>query len=154
VTDQFDPAEVADFDAFRKERDAAEQPGARLRLYGQTYVLPTQVPLRFVLLEERNKDREDLGAIREVLEPVYGPDALDEWADAGMGYLDFETILAWTAANMRDPGAVSLAEAAETVAREEEQRGKASVPANREQRRAATKSGSKKPKKRSSGGRS
>ncbi|MFB7617829.1 hypothetical protein [Kitasatospora sp. NPDC056181] len=140
-------SEIADFDAFFAERKASAGPGAQFLLKGRVYELPTQAPLAYVLLTEAMHDRSDVGALREVLTPLFGPDALEEWAAAGMGDEDFEIVLHWAAENMRAPGSVSMEDAAQQVA--ERDTGKAQPPANRAKRRATAKAG---PKKRTTSG--
>lgn len=148
--------EVEDFDQFRKDRDNRAKPGPRLRLFGTVHELPRQIPLAFKVLEERHRDREDFDALREVLTPLFGADALDTWAAKGMGHIDFATVLAWSSENMRNPGSVTLAEAEAAVRAEWDDEGKAPAAAgNREQRRAAAKKqGDKGRKKSGSGARS
>ncbi|MGW4648039.1 hypothetical protein [Kitasatospora sp. NPDC004289] len=134
-----DTTELADFDEFFAERKAQRGPGQPLRLAGRTYRLPTQTPLAYTLLLEANDDRSDAQAIREVLTPLFGESALDDWVKAGMGDEDFEIVLAWSIANMRNPGSMSMAEAARRVT--EAEAGKAQAPRNRAERRAKPKHG-------------
>ncbi|WP_457028109.1 hypothetical protein [Kitasatospora sp. P5_F3] len=129
-----EPTELADFDAFFAERRAVAAGGARMRLFGTEYQLPAQTPLAYTLLAEANSDRSDLGALRDVLEPLFGADVIERWARAGMGDDDFQVVLFWSAQNMVKPGSMSMAEAAQAVADAES--GKAP---NREARRKATK---------------
>ncbi|MFB8241994.1 hypothetical protein ACFC58_36215 [Kitasatospora purpeofusca] len=145
-------SDFADFDAFFAERKAERGPGARLRLYDRDYELPTEAPLAFVLLSESMADRQDVGALREVLAPIFGADALDEWAAAGMADSEFEIVLHWAAANMASPGALTIADAAREVA--EADAGKARPPANRAERRAAVKTQPKPRKRATTGARS
>jgi hypothetical protein len=155
MTQQHDTAGTVDFDAFFAERRAQRGAGASMVLFGRTYTLPTQVPLAYSLLTEALADRSDLDALRQVLEPLFGADALDFWIEQGMGDNEFSIVCHWAAANMKSPGSLSEAEAAELV--EAADAGKAKTPepepepVNRAERRAAAK-----PKKKaaSSGARS
>ncbi|MGY4988914.1 hypothetical protein [Streptomyces nigrescens] len=104
--------EVADFDTFFAEH-AEPRFGAVLRLYGREYVLPTSLPLLFTLQMERVKDSDDPDDIRRLLSSLFGPAALDEWADHGMTDRQLGIVLVWAAANAREPGCLSMREAAE-----------------------------------------
>ncbi|MFM9368136.1 hypothetical protein [Streptomyces sp. Da 82-17] len=103
--------EVADFDAFFAEH-AEPRFGAVLRLYGREYVLPTSLPLLFTLQMERVKDSDNPDDIRRLLSSLFGPAALDEWAEHGMTDRQLGIVLVWAAANSREPGCLSMPEAA------------------------------------------
>jgi hypothetical protein len=109
-----DPSEneVADFDAFFAEQNQTRFSGATLRLYGREYVLPTSLPLLFTLQMERVKASDNPEDIRRLLSSLFGPAALDEWADNGMDDRQLAIVLIWSAANARTPGCLSIAEAA------------------------------------------
>ena len=126
--------DLADFDAFFAERKAARGPGAGFVFGGRTYTLPTETPLAYTLLLEANEERSDVAALREILTPLFGPDALEQWIAAGMGDEEFQIVLAWSMANLRSPGSMSMQQAAERVA--EAEAGKARTPRNRAERRA------------------
>lgn len=103
--------EVADFDAFFAEQNATRFAGATLRLYGREYVLPTSLPLMFTLQMERVQISSDPDDIRRLLASLFGPKALDEWAEHGMTDRQLGVVLLWSAANSREPGSLSIAEA-------------------------------------------
>lgn len=140
--------EVADFDAFFTEQ-TERKTGAALRLYGREYVLPASLPLLVTLQMERLKDSSDPGDIRRLLGSLFGPDALDSWADQGMDDRQLGIVLIWSTANCRNPGSISMDDAArlydERLATSE---GKAP---NRAARRESTRN--PKRKRSSSGGR-
>ncbi|MFK0180005.1 hypothetical protein ACIQVR_28990 [Streptomyces xanthochromogenes] len=138
----------ADFDAFFAEQaEAAER--VSLTLFGREYVLPESLPLMFTLQMERVQNSSDPGDIRKMLATLYGADALDTWAEAGMTDKQLGIVLIYSAGNIRSPGSVSMQRAAELYA--EQEKGKAAAP-NRAARRATTKKTGK--KKAGSGARS
>lgn len=101
---------VADFDAFFAEQNETRF-GATLRLYGHEYVLPTSLPLLFTLQMERVQNSSDPDDIRRLLSSLFGPAALDEWAEHGMTDRQLGVVLLWSAANSREPGCLTIAEA-------------------------------------------
>ncbi|MGW9041252.1 hypothetical protein ACWGQL_01600 [Streptomyces lydicus] len=119
--------EVADFDAFFSETTEPRF-GAVLRLYEREYVLPTSLPLLFTLQMERVKDSEDPDDIRRLLASLFGPRALDEWAEHGMTDRQLGIVLVWAAANSREPGCLSVADAAKLHDEQEREEGKADRP--------------------------
>lgn len=132
---------VADFDAFFSEH-AEPRTGETLRLFGRTYILPTSLPLLFTLQMERVRDSSNPEDIRRLLASLFGPTALDEWAECGMTDRQLGVVLIWAAANCREPGSITMARAA--VAYDEHEavgeggEGKAPSP-NRAERRATPK---------------
>ncbi|MFI0906761.1 hypothetical protein ACH4TE_25045 [Streptomyces sioyaensis] len=102
--------QVADFDAFFAEQNEPRF-GSTLRLYGREYVLPTSLPLLFTLQMERVQNSTEPDDIRRLLSSLFGPAALDEWADHGMTDRQLGVVLLWSAANAREPGCISIAEA-------------------------------------------
>ncbi|MFI9203335.1 hypothetical protein [Streptomyces sp. NPDC053048] len=126
----------ADFDAFFAE-ESATRPRERLTLYGTTYVLPESLPLMFTLQMERVQNSSDPADVRKMLATLYGADVLDVWAERGMTDRQLGVVLIYSAANIRNPGSVSMARAAELYAQQEA--GKAAAPANRAGRRKTTK---------------
>ncbi|MGY4990901.1 hypothetical protein [Streptomyces nigrescens] len=116
--------EVADFDAFFSE-NSEPRFGAVLRLYKREYVLPTSLPLLFTLQMERVKDSDDPDDIRRLLASLFGPRALDEWAEHGMTDRQLGIVLVWAAANSREPGCLSMPEAAAAYDEKEREEGKA-----------------------------
>lgn len=143
---QLDQA-TGDFDAFFAE-ESVTRPRQPLTLYGRTYLLPESLPLMFTLQMERVQHSSDPDDIRKMLATLFGGDVLDTWAEKGMTDRQLGVVLIWSAANIRQPGCMSMARAAELY--EQQEAGKAPTPApNRAARRAQ-----KKGKARSSGGRS
>lgn len=124
--------EIADFDQFFAENSTKPRFGAVLVLYGREYVLPTSLPLLFTLQMERVKHSNDPDDIRRLLSSLFGPHALDEWAENGMEDDQLGIVLIWAAANSREPGCLSIHEAAqlyfEREAGEEGEQGKAPRP--------------------------
>jgi hypothetical protein len=143
--DGAEPVEGPDFtdaDAFFAAEVLPVRP-AVLHMYGRVYTLPTQVPLSFNLLLERHQEDTGMDAFREVLGPIFGADALDYWISRGIDDRRLGIVLGWAIANMRNPGSVSLAEAARLY--DEQTSGKAQTPtptANRAERRKGRRGGS------------
>ena len=137
VLEEDDDLDFADADAFFAAEVSPIQP-AVLRLYGEEYELPTRIPLAYAMLVERRSEDTSLEAIREVLTPVFGEDALDHWMRQGMDDRQFGIVLLWSARNMDKPGSMSFAEAARHY--DAQAAGKAPAP-NRAARRAASKRG-------------
>lgn len=105
---------------------------------GVTVRVPTDVPLA---MEQRMRDLRDSESeddIRELVAMLFGDDVLDAWRDAGMGLLEFKTVLAWGMAHAAGAG-VSFMEAFEAVREAEADEGKAPSGQNRAARRAAPK---------------
>ncbi|WP_399088028.1 hypothetical protein ACGH2B_12510 [Streptomyces sp. BBFR2] len=128
---------AADFDAFFAEQ-ATAKPRATLTLYGRTYTLPDSMPLLFTIQMERVQASEDPDDVRRMLGTLYGPDALDQWAEKGMTDRQLGIVLIWSAANIRTPGSVSMQRAAELHDEGEAAKAGKAAAANRAQRRAAT----------------
>lgn len=134
---------VADFDAFFTEQSEAKT-GATLRLYGRDYVLPVSLPLLVTLQMERLKDSSDPDDIRRLLASLFGPDALDTWADHGMTDRQLGVVLVWSTANCRTPGSISMGEAARLY--DERQNASEGKAPNRAERRTSAKNrGRKRP---------
>ncbi|MFI5808879.1 hypothetical protein [Streptomyces sp. NPDC051561] len=123
---------AADFDAFFAE-ESATRPRERLTLYGHKYVLPESLPLLFTLQMERVQNSDDPDDVRKMLSTLFGADVLDLWAEKGMDDRQLGIVLIYAAANIRTPGSLSMARAAELHA--EQEAGKAAAP-NRAARRA------------------
>lgn len=103
---------------------------------GVEVLIPTDVPLA---MEHRLKDLEEdtsEEAIHEMVGLLFGPTVLDKWISNGMGLMEFKTVLAWGMAHAAG-AKVTFQEAYDIVLAEETAEGKA--PANRAQRRAASK---------------
>ncbi|MBT3157347.1 hypothetical protein KQH42_07335 [Streptomyces sp. CHA1] len=140
-------AGAADFDAFFAEQDAKRSREA-FTLYGRRYELPDSTPIMFTLQMERVQNSSDPQDVRKMLATVFGTDTLDVWAEKGMTDRQFGIVLIYSAANMRTPGSVTMARAAELHDEQERSaaaEGKAPAP-NRAARRAKPKG-----KRRSSG---
>ncbi|MGW1770638.1 hypothetical protein [Streptomyces sp. NPDC002104] len=133
--EQLDQAAPADFDAFFAE-EAGTRPREQLTLYSTTYTLPESLPLLFTLQMERVQTSSDPADVRRMLSTLYGLDVLDVWADHGMTDRQLGVVLIYSAANIRRPGSVTMARAAEMYA--EQEAGKAAAP-NRAARRAKPK---------------
>ncbi|MFE3197162.1 hypothetical protein [Embleya sp. NPDC059237] len=129
------PLEPEDFDAWIEETNADVRP-ASIRIGGQVHVMPLGVPIAFTLQTRRLADREDAGALRLILAPIFGEAALDAWESTSpFGTEALPVLLRWCGANMARPGSMTIAEAAASV--EEDEAGKA--PKNRAEKRAAAK---------------
>ncbi|MCY0942602.1 hypothetical protein [Streptomyces antarcticus] len=105
--------EVADFDAFFAEQTRPAPQGVPLRLYGRDYVLPPKLSTIFALQLHRVRDSANPDDIRRLLAALFGPDAVDHWAENGMDDRSFGIVLLWSTANMTQPGSMTMAEAAE-----------------------------------------
>lgn len=119
------------FDAFWAEVTGAGTEVIR----GVEVRIPTDIPLA---MQQRVKALEDSEAeddIREMVGLLFSADVLDAWRDAGMGLLEFKTVLAWGMAHAGGTK-VSFREAYDTVMAAEADAGKAP---NRATRRAASK---------------
>lgn len=92
--DDTDEDGVVDFDAFWKKRDK-KRPAKRLRIFGQVVELPKSLPLQFELEARRvakSKRDEDVHNLVAIL---FGADAYEAWAEAGMDLDQFQVLLAW-----------------------------------------------------------
>lgn len=112
---------------------------------GVTVRVPTDIPLAVERRMEELADSSALEDVAELVAGIFGADVLSQWIDAGMGMIEFKTLIAWGMAQGTGQD-ISFREAYERIRAADE--GKAPAP-NRAQRRAA----SKKPSA-SSGGRS
>ncbi|WP_440571949.1 hypothetical protein [Streptomyces sp. KR2] len=141
------PGTTEDFDAFFAEEAPAER--TRFTLFGKEYVLPDSLPLLFTLQMERVQHSSDGEDVRKMLATLFGADPLDEWAERGMTDRQLGVVLIYSAGNIRNPGSITMARAAELY--EEQEAGKDPAPANRAQRRQKPKA---KAKQKRSGARS
>ncbi|MGC0205224.1 hypothetical protein [Streptomyces levis] len=130
---------AADFDAFFGEEVAA-RPRQNVRVCGKTYTLPDSLPLMFTLQAERVQESSSVDDVRAMLAPLFGRDALDDWAAAGMTDRRFRIVLIYAVANVRNPGSLTMQAAAELHDQQEAEKaaGKAAGP-NRAARRTKTK---------------
>ncbi|GCD94077.1 hypothetical protein [Embleya hyalina] len=135
MSEHVQPLEAEDFDAWVSETNANIRP-ASIKIGGTVHVMPVGVPIAFTLQTRRLADREDVGALRTILVPIFGEQALDAWESTSpFGTEALPVLLRWCGANMAKPGSMSIAEAAASV--EEDDAGKA--PKNRAEKRAAAK---------------
>lgn len=125
-----------DFDEFFAQ-ETKTRPRQVVTLYGTRYTLPDSLPLMFTLQMARVQDSQDVEDVRKMLGTLFGPDALDKWAERGMTDRQFSVVLIYAAANVRAPGSLSMAEAAAMHDHAEAAKGKAEPPANRAARRKA-----------------
>ncbi|MFI6443828.1 hypothetical protein [Kitasatospora sp. NPDC050543] len=132
--------DYADADAFFAAEVEHVQP-AVLRLFGTDYTLPPRVPLAFNMLLARHSEDESEEALARVLAPLFGDDALAFWLTKGIDDRQLGIVLAWSIANIKKPGALSLADAAR-VYDEETARKTEGKARNRAERRARPVSGS------------
>ncbi|MGC0427610.1 hypothetical protein RKD32_003965 [Streptomyces sp. SAI-195] len=130
--------QAADFDAFfREEVDTGTRERQTLTVCGRRYTLPDSLPLMFTVGMERLQNSSDVDDVRKMLAPLFGRDALDEWAEGGMTDRQFRIVLVYAAANVRTPGSLTMEGAAELHDKQEAEKvagGKASAP-NRAARR-------------------
>lgn len=137
-----EPGGYEDFDAFLVETQPDIEP-ARILIGGDMYTLPIGVPVAFTLMAKRLENATDVGALRSMLVPIFGREAIATWEETSpFSTESLPVLMRWAGANMAKPRSMTLAEAAASV--EADDAGKA---LNREARRAA-----KKPKKRRSSG--
>lgn len=136
-------AEYDDFDAFWQ----AQHPVTPARIRGLTVTPPVDVPLALLDKLDRVQGSADMDAVKEVLADVFGAGVIDHWTAAGMGFREWQVVLAWAGAHMRGDRC-TFAEAYEVVRAaqaEVEANGGGKAPTNRRSRRTAergrTKSG-------------
>lgn len=139
--------QAADFDAFfGEEVNKGTRTRQPLTVCGRTYILPDSLPLMFTLQATRVQESSSIDDVRKMLTPLFGRDALDDWAEAGMTDRQFRIVLIYAAANVRAPGSLTMQGAAEL--HDEQEAAKAAgkvVGPNRAARRS-------KPKKHASSG--
>lgn len=83
---------VEDFDAFW---NAQKRQGRRVRLFGEVIELPAALPLQFEMEArrlQRSKRDQDVTRLVGIL---FGEDALETYAKAGMDIEQFRLLLAW-----------------------------------------------------------
>lgn len=122
--------DVADFDAFFAEQATPRHRGVPLRLFGRTYTLPPSLPALYVLQLHRLTHSANPEDVSRLLAALFGPDAVNHWADNGMDDRQLGIVLMWATANVAKPGALSMEQtAAEYDRREAAKAGKAQRPA-------------------------
>lgn len=125
-----DAEQVADFDAFFAEQAEPKRRGLPLRLFGRTYTLPPSLPALYMLQLHRVQNSARPEDVRRLLSSLFGPDAVDDWADHGMDDRQLAIVLMWATANTAQPGSLSMEQAAaEYDRREAAKAGKAKRPA-------------------------
>ncbi|MGP3687369.1 hypothetical protein ACTVZO_22150 [Streptomyces sp. IBSNAI002] len=105
--------EVADFDAYFEEQTRPAPQGVPLRLYGRDYVLPPKLSTIVALQLHRVHTSAHPDDIRRLLAALFGPAAIDHWAENGMDDRSFGIVLLWSTSNMQQPGSMTIAQAAE-----------------------------------------
>lgn len=125
-------ADVGSFDAFWAEVSG----GGVETIRGIEVTIPTDVPLALEMRIKDLQESESEDDIRELVALLFGADVLDAWRDAGMGSLEFQTVLAW-GMGRASGAALTFREAYDTVTAAADDAGKAP---NRATRRAAASS--------------
>lgn len=126
-------ADVGSFDAFWAEVSGSGTETIR----GVEVTIPTDVPIAMELRIQQLQESESEQDVRELIGLLFGGDALDQWAAAGMGLRELQTVLTWGVA--RASGVeMSFREAYDTVTAAASSEGKAPAP-NRAARRSASK---------------
>ncbi|MGW0686551.1 hypothetical protein ACWD2L_24660 [Streptomyces sp. NPDC002754] len=121
--------DVTDFDQFFAEQTSTRR-GLPLRLFGRTYTLPPSLPALYVLQLHRVMHSANAEDVSRLLAALFGPDALNHWAENGMDDRQLGIVLMWSTANVAKPGAMSMEQAAaEYDRREAAKAGKAQRPA-------------------------
>ncbi|ARB11436.1 tail assembly chaperone [Streptomyces phage ToastyFinz] len=110
--------DVTDFDQFFAEQTTAPR-GLPLRLFGRTYTLPARLPALYVLQLHRVMHSANPEDVSRLLAALFGPDALNHWAEAGMDDRQLGIVLMWSTANVANPGAMTLEQAAAEYDRRE-----------------------------------
>lgn len=138
-------AQTADFDRWRASRDTRSRIG--ITIGGREYRLPKQPPLMFTLERQRLQGELTEDDVRRLVGLLYGENALDEFAEAGLDHDDLGVLLLWGGANCgAETERVTLDEAYAEYERMEREAAEGKAP-NRATRRAAAK---RKPGSRSS----
>lgn len=124
-----------DFDAFWAEQN---RQGVRLdNVFGMTVELPPQLPLRFQVQAQQVEGSEELDDVQGLVEILFGRDVVEQGIERGMDVEQFGVLLLWGSSNAVGQR-MTLAEARDEYARQDAEQGKAQAPANREDRRAAS----------------
>lgn len=96
--DRLDASQVEDFDAFWADQAAAVKP-AKIR--GVVVRPPHDVPLGLLQQIDTVMGSSDEQALHQVTAQIFGRDILSTWIDAGMGMIEFQTVIAWAGAAMQ-----------------------------------------------------
>lgn len=102
---------------------------------GVTVQVPTDIPLAVERRMEELQDSSALEDVAELVAGIFGADVLEQWIDAGMGTIEFKTVVAWGMAQGTGQD-IDFRDAYERVRAADE--GKPPGP-NRAARRAASK---------------
>jgi hypothetical protein len=125
------------WDAFWAEQ-AAKQRTETIR--GITVPVPSDLPLSLQARLTDLQDSEDEDDVAELVGLLFGEGILDRWRAAGMGLLELQVVLAWGLAHAAGRE-VTFAQAHAMVLRaSEDAAGNLLGPANRAERRAASRS--------------
>lgn len=134
-------SDTQSWDDFWAERNATRRTET---IRGMTVPVPTDLSMRVLMRVEQLADSAKLADVKSLVKDVFGEDLFDALVDAGMGHVEFKTLLAWGAAH-GSGRPVGFAEAYDMVADAE---GKAEAAPNRAARRAGKDTGG--PSKRTS----
>ncbi|MET7811785.1 hypothetical protein ABZT26_13105 [Streptomyces sp. NPDC005395] len=122
--------DVADFDAFFAEQ-AQPRRGVPLRLFGRTYTLPPTLPALYMLQLHRVMRSTNPEDINRLLAALFGPEAVNHWAENGMDDRQLGIVLMWATANVASPGSLSMEQAAAEYDKREAAKGKARAATTR-----------------------
>lgn len=94
-----EPERYASWDEFWAEIEGAEEVHTET-IRGVKVRVPTEVTVRFARRAELLQDSTRMEDITSLLGDLYGQEVLEAWIDAGMGMLEFQTVLAWSIARV------------------------------------------------------
>ncbi|WP_143066029.1 hypothetical protein [Streptomyces sp. CC53] len=137
--------DVADFDAFFAEQAQPRPRGVPLRLFGRTYILPPSLPALYVLQLHRVMHSTNPEDVSRLLAALFGPDAVNHWADNGMDDRQLGIVLMWATANVASPGSLSMEQAAAEYDKREAAKGKARAATTRPRPKSRPKGKGKRP---------
>lgn len=103
---------------------------------GVEVVPPTDLPLGVMSKLDKLTESSDLRDAETLTTDVFGEGVYGKWVDAGMGFVELQTVLAWGIAHGSGTP-LTFAEARDRIT-EQVAAGKAPAPANRAERRAAS----------------
>lgn len=84
---------LEDFDAFWTGHDKRTR--TRVKIMGQIIELPKALPLQFELEARRLQRSKSDDDVRKLVGILFGADAMEKWAEAGMDLDQFKVLLAW-----------------------------------------------------------
>ncbi|MGW4602743.1 hypothetical protein ACWENS_05635 [Streptomyces sp. NPDC004532] len=117
---------------------------------GVEVAVPTDMPLAMSHRLEELQDSERDEDLHELVGILFGGEVLADWIDAGMGAVEFQTVLVWGLAHASGQD-MSFREAHRVALEAAEGKAPAGRPANRAARRSQSAAGGG-PSKRTSGG--